>query len=259
MPVMDLGDVELYYRLDGPVDAPVVMLANSLGTTLAAWEPQMPALLPHFRVLRYDMRGHGGSSAPPVAFDIARLARDALALLDALALARVHFCGLSLGGVVGMRLGAHAPHRLHKLALCNTAPTFGPRAAWDARIAAVVRGGMASVTGMVLERWFTPEFREHDPAAVEQVRRMLLAAGPEPYILACAAVRDADERASAAAVRTPTLVIAGARDRATPPSEGRWLAQLIPGARYVELEAAHLSNVEAAEPFNACLLEFLAS
>ncbi|HTQ07086.1 MAG TPA: 3-oxoadipate enol-lactonase [Polyangiaceae bacterium] len=257
MPLIDVDGAALHYRLDGPADAPVVMLANSLGTTLGLWESQMADLLRHFRVLRYDMRGQGGSPMTHAPFDVARLAEDALALIDVLALPRVHFCGLSLGGVVGQWLGARAPQRLGKLALCNTAATLGPRSSWDARIEAVERGGMSAIAGMVLERWFTPEFRRRDAGAVERVRRMLLAATPEYYALACGAARDADQRNGAAEVRAPTLVVAGTHDRATPPSEGRWLAQQIAGARYVELDAAHLSNIEAAAAFNACLLEFL--
>jgi 3-oxoadipate enol-lactonase len=257
MPMLEVVGAELHYRLDGPADAPVVMLANSLGTTLGMWDSQVPALARRFRVLRCDMRGHGASSVPGAPFDIERLARDAVALLDALELSRVHFCGLSLGGVVGMWLGARAPDRLHKLVLCNTAATFGPRSLWDARIKAGARGGMAAIAEAVLDRWFTAGFRQRDPAAVERVRQMLLTTRPEAYIPACAAVRDADQRANVAEVRAPTLVIAGARDAATPPSEAHWLAARIGGARYVELSAAHLSNIEDAPRFNESVLGFI--
>ncbi|WP_437526398.1 3-oxoadipate enol-lactonase [Sorangium sp. So ce726] len=256
--MIEVAGGELHWRMDGPADAPVVMLANSLGTTLGMWDSQVPALTRRFRVLRYDMCGHGASSVPDAPFDIERLGRDAVALLDALELSRVHFCGLSLGGAVGMWLGAHARDRLHKLVLCNTAAAFGPASLWDARIEAVARGGMAAIAEAVLDRWFTAEFRQRDPAAVERVRQMLLTTRPEGYIPACAAVRNADQRANVVDVRAPTLVIAGARDSATPPSEGRWLAEHIAGARYAELPAAHLSNIEATPLFNESVLRFIA-
>ena len=259
MPLIEVAGAELHYRLDGPADAPVVMLANSLGTTLELWNGQMAALTRHFRVLRYDMRGHGGSSIVAEHFDVERLARDAVGLLDALELSSVHFCGLSLGGVVGMWLGAQAPNRLHKLVLSNTAATLGPRSIWDIRIEAVEAHGMEAIASTVLERWFTPEFRERDRSAVARVRQMLLTIRPEGYILACGAAREADQRANAAVVQVPTLVIAGTHDQATPPSESRWLAEHVSGARYVELQAAHLSNIEAAAAFNETVLRFLAA
>jgi 3-oxoadipate enol-lactonase len=233
------------------------MLANSLGTTLELWDEQIPALTPHFRVLRYDMRGHGGSSIAGERFDVERLGRDVVGLLDALQLPRVHFCGLSLGGVVGMWLGANASNRLGKLALCNTAATLGARSIWDARIQAVQVGGMAAIASSVLERWFTSGFREREQALVARVRQMLLSIRPEGYVLACEAVRDADQRQNVLAVQAPCLVVAGTHDRATPPKDGAWLAEQIAGACYVELEAAHLSNVESPAAFNQALLEFL--
>lgn len=257
MPLLQIAGAEMHYRLDGPVSAPVILLANSLGTTLDLWDAQMLALTRHFRVLRYDMRGHGGSSIAVPHFDIERLGRDAVALLDALGLARVHFCGLSLGGVVGIWLGARASERLHKLALCNTAATLGARSTWDGRIRAVESGGMDAIVANVLERWFTPEFRERKPSDLARVQQMLRSIRPEGYTLACEAVRDADQRTNAERVRAPCLVIAGSHDRATPPAEGKWLAQQITGAHYVELEAAHLSNVEVPVAFNRALLEFL--
>ena len=259
MPLIEVAGAELHYRLDGPADAPVVMLANSLGTTLEMWDGQMAALTRHFRVLRYDMRGHGGSSVAVEHFDIECLAQDAVGLLDVLELSSVHFCGLSLGGVVGMWLGAQASNRLHKLVLSNTAPTLGPRLIWDLRIAAVERSGMEAIASNVLDRWFTPEFRKRDASAVARVRQMLLAIRPEGYVLACEAARAADQRANAVAVRVPSLVIAGTYDQATLPSEGRWLAEHVSGARYVELPAAHLSNIEAAAAFDDALLGFLAA
>jgi 3-oxoadipate enol-lactonase len=259
MPTIDVPGARLQFRLDGAADAPVAVLSNSLGTTLAMWDGQMAALTRRFRVLRYDVRGHGGSSLSSVPLDIEHLGRDVVALLDALGLERVHFCGLSLGGMVGLWLGAHAPHRLHKLVLSNTAAAMAPRSAWDERIDAVTKGGTAVVAPGVIGRWFTPGFRDREPAAVERVRQMLLTTSPAGYIAACAAVRDMDQRSSVARVRVPTLVIAGRDDVATPPAASRWLALQIPGARLVELPAAHLSNVEAEGLFNERVFEFLSA
>lgn len=257
MATAHIGEVQLHYRFDGPADAPVVMLSNSLGTDLGLWDGQVAALAKRYRVLRYDMRGHGGSSVPAGPYSVERLGHDVLALLDALDLTQVHFCGLSLGGMVGMWLGTHAAQRLRRLVLCSTATRIGPPDIWAARIAAVEQGGMAAIASSVLERWFTPNFRTRSLAAVERVRDMLLGTKPEGYIAACMAVRDTDQRESVKQVRTPTLVMAGTFDPATPPAEGRTIAQCIPGARYVELPAAHLSNIEAQADFNAALLRFL--
>lgn len=257
MPVAQLADVRLHYELDGDPRLPVLMLCNSLGTTLDMWAPQLPALLAHFRVLRYDTRGHGRSEVTPGEYSIARLAADSLALLDHLGIERVAFCGLSMGGMTGMWLGAHAPQRLSRLVLANTGAKVGDPATWAARFAAVRAGGMAAVTPGVLDRWFTARYRRLAPQEVEQVRAMLLATSPDGYIANGAAVRDMDQRPLLAKIAVPTLVIAGTYDGSTPPELGRELAQAIDGARYVELDAAHLSNWEQAGAFTAALLSFL--
>lgn len=256
--MLDVPGARLHYRLDGPVGAPVVALASSLGTTLAMWDDESVALRRKLRVLRYDLRGHGASSISSVPIDIADLGRDVLALLDAIPAASVHFVGLSLGGMVGLWLGAHWPQRLRSLVLSNTAALIGTREAWDARIAAVASGGMAAIAEVVLERWFTRGFRERAPVHVERFRRMLLGIHPAGYVAACAAVRDADLRAIAVNVAVPTLVITGQHDVATPPAGGRWLADTIAGARYVELAAAHLANVEAGPAWCEHIVGFLA-
>ena len=258
MPFADVAATSLHYRFDGPESAPVVMLSNSLGTNLSMWDAQMPALTARYRVLRYDSRGHGQSAVTPGPYTIEQLARDAQGLLDVLGLARVRFCGLSMGGMVGQWLGAAVPQRLTRLVLCNTAAHIGAPDAWNARIDAVNKGGMAAIVEGVLARWYTAAFIASAPAAVAATRAMLLATPADGYVAACAAVRDMDQREAAARIGAPTLVIAGAHDVATPPAEGRYIAERVPGARYVELPAAHLSNVEAAPAFTAALTEFLA-
>jgi 3-oxoadipate enol-lactonase len=257
MPFATVDDVRVHYRIDGPAGGPVLVLAHSLGADLTMWDPQTVGLAGSFRVLRYDARGHGASSVTPGPYTVERLAQDVLGLLDALAMPRAHFCGLSLGGMVGLWLGAHAAERIDKLVLANTAARIGTPESWNARIAAVRRGGVAAVAPAVLDRWFTADFRERRLEAVAPVRRALLATSADGYVAGCAAVRDADLRAAARAVAAPTLVVAGTHDAATPPADSRWLADATPGARYRELAAAHISNVEAADEFTAVLSDFL--
>ena len=257
MPLIAAADARFHYRIDGPEGAPVVMLSNSLGTSLSMWDPQIAALAATHRVLRYDSRGHGQSEVTGGPYTIEQLARDALHVMDALGIDRARFCGLSMGGMVGQWLGANAPRRFDKLVLCNTAARIGPPEAWNARIDAVRNGGMAAIVDAVLARWFTAGFLAQATDAVAQTRAMLLATPADGYTASCAAVRDMDLRESAARVAVPTLVIAGMYDVATPVADGRFLADRVKGARYVELAAAHLSNVEAAPAFSRALIEFL--
>lgn len=244
-------------RVDGPADAPVLVLSNSLGTDLALWDGQMPALTARFRVLRYDTRGHGASPVTPGAYSIETLAGDVLRLLDAFEIERAHFCGLSLGGMTGMWLGMHAAERIDRLLLANTAPQIGTKETWNTRIDTVRRGGMEAIAPTVLERWFTAGFRARAPREVARIRAMLAATPPDGYVGCCAALREADLWPGIATIRAPTLVIAGTHDAATPPTEGRKMAERIAGARYVELDAAHISNVEAAQRFTAEAIGFL--
>lgn len=257
MAFVEAGELRIRYELSGSEHAPTLVLSHSLGADLSMWEPQLPALEGRLRVLRYDSRGHGGSSLAAGPYRLAELASDVLRLLDALGVERAHFCGLSMGGMIGMWLGAHAAPRIDRLVLCNTGARIGTAASWNARIQAVSDGGMASIADAVIERWFTAEFRAASPEIVKGVRRQLEHTPPQGYRAACAALRDADERADLAAIRAATLVIAGRRDPATPPADGKAVADAIHGARYVELAAAHLSNIEAADEFTAALVGFL--
>jgi 3-oxoadipate enol-lactonase len=256
---IDVPGARLRYRAEGTAHAPVVVLASSLGTTLEMWDGQIAALTTGFRVLRYDMRGHGTSSVSALPLDIPCLAGDVLLLLDAIGAASAHVVGLSLGGMVGLWLAAHAPARVDSLVLSNTAALIGTRETWDARIAAATRGGTEAIAESVLERWFTARFREREPERVQGLRRMLVATSLPGYLAACAAIRDADLRGSVASVRAPTLVITGDFDLATPPSGGRFIADRIAGAQQVELQAAHLSNIEAESDWNASVLGFISA
>jgi 3-oxoadipate enol-lactonase len=260
MSFIQTGSGQLHYQLEasaGNENAPVLVMSNSLGTTMDMWLPQMPALLEHFQVLRYDTRGHGQSEVTPGPYTIAQLGADVLALLDQLQIQRAHFCGLSMGGMTGMWLGIHAPDRIDRLALCNTSAAIGLPEVWNTRITKVRQDGMSSIIDTVLERWFTPDFLAHAPAQAERVRRMLADTPVEGYVANCAAVRDMDQRAELPQITAPTLVIAGRYDKSTPPEHGELIARAIPLAQYVVLNAAHLSNWEVAQAFTQNVLSFM--
>ena len=259
MPFIDVNGVCLRYRLEGKPGAPVIVFSNSLGTNLSMWEPQVSALRGDFRILRYDTRGHGLSAVAPGPYTQEQLGGDILALMDAIEIPRAHFCGLSMGGQVGIWLGANAPQRFARLVLCDTAAHIGNPEIWNARIAAIRAGGMPAIVSGTIERWFTPRFIAHSPEVVAPVRRMILDTPPQGYIACCEAIRDADLTEEASRVNAPTLVISGTHDPATPPAQGRLLASMIRGARYLEFDAAHLSNIEAAPEFTAAVRDFLSA
>jgi 3-oxoadipate enol-lactonase len=257
MPLAKLPDVQIYYEWTGAEHLPVLVLSNSLGTNLHMWDFQVQEFTKHFRLLRYDTRGHGQSSVTPGPYTIEQLSWDVVRLLDLLQLDRVHFCGLSMGGMTGIFLGANAPSRFHKLVLCDTAAKIGTAEVWNARIQAVQSGGVKAVAGAVIERWLTTGFRSSHPAETQAVLAMLEAANPQGYIACCAAVRDMDQRQILGNIRMPCLVLTGTHDPVTPPAEARFLTESIPGARYAEVSAAHLSNLEARDDFNRLVLHFL--
>jgi 3-oxoadipate enol-lactonase len=257
MPFARLSDVRLHYRIDGEAASPPLLLSNSLGTSLAMWEPQMSALAARFRVVRYDSRGHGQSEVTPGPYTIDQLAKDALALLDALSIARAHVCGLSMGGGVAMWLGIHAPDRVDRLVLANTGAKIGTPDMWNARIDAVRGGGTAAIASAVLARFFTPQAVAQPTPLIEQVRKTFEATSAEGYVACCAAVRDMDQRHLLARIHAPTLVITGSDDVSTPPENGRYIADHVRRAHYVELAAPHLSNIQAASAFTHAVLQFL--
>ena len=257
---LQLADGVLNYQIDGPENAPVLVLSNSLGTDLGMWDTQIPLWSQHFRVLRYDTRGHGASLVTEGPYSIEQLGRDVLALLDGLDIQKAHFVGLSMGGLIGQWLGINAGERLNKLVVCNTAAKIGDPSVWNPRIETVLRDGQAAMVALrdaSIARWFTPDFSAANPAAAKQITDMLAATSPEGYAANCAAVRDADYREQLGRIQVPALIVAGTEDVVTTPEHGRFMQAGINGAEYVDFPAAHLSNVEIGEAFSRRVLDFL--
>ncbi|MWV29058.1 3-oxoadipate enol-lactonase [Aurantiacibacter rhizosphaerae] len=248
---------QIHFRLDGANGAPILVLSNSLGTAMSMWEPQMARLRQHFRVLRYDQRGHGLSDCPRGAYSMDRLGRDVIELLDTLELDRVNFCGLSLGGMTGQWLGIRTPERFERLILANTSPYMGPPSAWDARITLVYREGLAMLAQASAERWFTPDFCKERPDKVALFQARLAGGSQTGYAGCCAAIRDMDMRPSLGLVKVPCLVIGGESDPATPREHSEALHEGIPDAALKMLPAAHLSNVEQPHAFTDAVIDFI--
>jgi 3-oxoadipate enol-lactonase len=247
--------ISLVASLEGPAGGPVLVLGNSLGTSRAVWEPQLAAFRGHFRLLRYEYPGHGGTQAAPGPYTIGELGTGVLALLDAHGVGRAYYCGISLGGMIGMWLAAHAPERIAALGLCCTSAFLPPASGWTGRAGQVREHGMASITEQSIRRWFTPRFQATEPAVPAAFAAQLEATDPEGYAGCCEAIAAMDLRSSLASVRAPALVIAAAEDPATPPAHGAVIASGIAGARLLVVRgAAHLANVSAAAQVTYALL-----
>ncbi len=257
MPMIDADGCPLNVEVEGREGAPVLMLSNSLGTNLHMWDEQAGEFAKHFRLVRYDRRGHGKSGAPKGPYSFERFGRDILAIIDALKIKKMNWCGLSMGGMDGQWLGANAPDRVEKLVLANTNFYYADKAPWADRIKFVQEKGLTELVGPNMERWFTKSFRERAPQAINRMREMFVATNPAGYVACVEAIRDMDFRASNPKVTTPTLVIVGKQDPATPPSAGEAIAQQIKGAKLVALDAAHISNVEQPKAFADAVLNFL--
>jgi len=247
----------IHVEVEGPQNGPVLMLSNSLGTNLHMWDDQAPAWSRHFRLVRYDRRGHGQSSVPKGPYPMERLGRDVLAVIDALGVAKINWCGLSMGGMVGQWLGANAPNRIDKLILSNTSSYFADKSLWEGRLKTVRDKGLAAIVDANMERWFTKEFRERNPRAIARMREMFLATKPDGYIGCGEGIRDMDHRPLLAKITVPTLVIAGKHDPATTLEANEFIRQHIPGAQIAVLEAAHIANVEQPKIYTDTVLKFL--
>lgn len=251
---------EIYYEIAGTEGKPWLTFSNSLGTNLHMWDDQMSTFESDYRILRYDSRGHGKSGAPAGAYSIEILGGDAIALLDALAIERTFWCGLSKGGMVGMWLGTNHSSRFEKMAYCNTSPYMPGADMWAARAKTAREDGMATLEATIVDRWFTPAFQASSPERVDIVRKQILSTPGGGYAGCCDAIGAMDQRETIKSIDLPVLVVAGADDPATPPEHGKLIADSIAGAGLVILEkAAHLSNIEQTERFNAAVKTFLAA
>jgi 3-oxoadipate enol-lactonase len=259
MTFIQVDDVRLHVRTDGDPARPCVVLSNSLGTDLSMWEPQVSALARDFYVLRYDTRGHGLSGLGAVPVTLERLGRDVAGLLDALAIPRAHFCGISMGGMTGQWLGIHQPQRLGKLVLANTAARIGTPEGWSARAAQVRQAGMIGVADGAAGRWFTPAFIAREPRVVGRMIGHLREQVPEGYAACCDALAQGDLRGDVGSIAVPTLVVAGLHDPVTTVDDGRWLADMVPDAGLAVVPASHISNIEATPEFTDAVQRFLAS
>ncbi|MEM8957816.1 MAG: 3-oxoadipate enol-lactonase [Pseudomonadota bacterium] len=256
MRIAALEKVRLHWRVDGDADGLPVLFANSLGTDLRLWD-EVVALLPRsLRLIRYDLRGHGLSSCPPGPYSIADLTDDAEQLLAHLGITSCVFVGMSLGGMIGQSLAARRPDLIQAMVLSNTAPKMGDGPMWQDRIAAVRQGGLEAAADPILERWFSPAFRE---APQREAWRNMLARTPcDGYVGCCEALAQADLSDATAALTLPVLVVAGSDDRASPPETVRATAALIAGAEYVELQdVGHLPSLEAPRAFAEIVTEFI--
>ncbi len=253
------ASVDVHHEVTGPADGPAVLLANSLGSNIGMWDPQLAVLVEAgYRVVRYDHRGHGRSPVSPGPYTMDDLGGDAVALLDRLGIQRASVVGLSMGAMVAMWLGQRAPDRVERLVLCCTSAELGPASMWDDRIEAVRTGGTQAVADAVTERWLTAQTRERQPELTRWLHDMVCSTPDEGYSACCAAIRDMELLAGLGTVTAPTLVISGDADPSTPPEHGRRIAEGIPGARFeVVPDVAHLGNLEKPARFSELILAHL--
>ena len=255
---ISVGDIEVAYKLEGPADQPVVLMSNSLMSDHTMWDPTVPALLGHYRLLRYDTRGHGQTTVTPGPYSIAQLADDAVGLLDALGIASAHIMGLSMGGMIAQQIGARYPDRVQSLLLCDTASEMPPRSMWEERLAIARKDGVAGLVDSTIKRWFTAPFIERTPQAIAKVRAMILGTPTEGYINCASAVRDMVQTTMLLSIKAPTLVMTGRQDPACTVEQSTVLHRMIDTSKMVVIEeAAHLSNIEQPEVFNREIRSFL--
>lgn len=258
MKLVNSTDCQLRVEHTPRPGAPALLLLNPLGVGLEIWDEQLEALSERYELIRFDARGHGKSTMgaqPTVSIEV--LANDALAVLEACGIARAHLCGISLGGMIAMHMAAHSPDQVLKAVLSNTTPYMPPRESWDQRIQTAQTQGLEPLIEGTLGRWFTPEFHQAQAEKVAKVRSLLRETSPAGYIACCAAIRDMDQRESIRHITAKTLVIGGTQDAGTTPAMAQQIAGSIPEAKLVMLDAAHLTNIEKADEFNAAVIEFL--
>jgi len=261
MPSVQVNGTSINYRWDGPDKGPVVMLSHSLGYDLTMWDPQVePLAAAGFRLLRYDHRGHGASAVPDGSYTMDQLADDALGVMDALDLDHIHFCGLSMGGMVGQVLGARHGRRLRSLLLCSTSSYMPPKELWNERIEVVGDKGLEAVVGATIDRWYTKAGQQRLPGAVAATSSVFIKTSTAGFCACCTAIRDMDLRETIRDITIPTLILVGEHDEGTPVSAARSIYESIAGSRLEILpDAAHLQNIEQADRFNQLVLAFLKS
>ncbi|MDK9704532.1 MAG: 3-oxoadipate enol-lactonase [Sulfuritalea sp.] len=258
MKTIRVNDIDVRYRVEG--SGPWVTLSHSLTCDLTMWDEIAVSLASTFTVLRYDTRGHGGTTAPGGAYSFEQLSADVTGLLDALNIERTHFVGLSMGGMIGQHLALRAPERLDTLVIASSTSRIPPEASplWDERLAIARAQGCAGLVEGTLGRWFTPEFRAAQPATMRRIGKLIAATPVAGYAGCVAAIRGLDITARIGAIRAPTLVVAGAQDPGTPPAMSEVIASSIPGARLEVIpSASHLSCIEQPEIFRRLVADFL--
>lgn len=254
-----INGIDLHYDLQGQ-KGPWLLLSHSLATDLSLWDAQVAALAGQFRILRFDTRGHGGSSAPTGAYDFPMFTADVLGLMDGLGIERAHFAGISLGGMIGQYLALAAPERIERLVLISTASRYPPETAtaWQERIRTVAAAGLAPLVEPTLERWFTPAYRASHPRVMERIGALIGTTPAAGYIGCGHAIPTLNSYPQLSRIFCPTLVITGESDTGTPPALGREIADAIPGARYETIaDASHLCCVEQAAACTGLLADFL--
>jgi len=244
------------YKIQGTPNSPVLVFSNSLGSDMGMWDELIPYLLPYFRVLQYDTRGHGGSEVPNGEYTIAQLGEDVINLLDDLNIDKAYFCGLSMGGLIGQWLGIHRPERLHKLIISNTDSKIGNEERWNDRIKTISSEGMEAIVEATLGKWFTDAFRKENPKRVNETKAVFLANNPDGYCGCCAAIRDADFRKEINGISVDTLIITGDEDEVTNVASAEKVQELIPNAQLKVFHARHLASTELPEKYAETLIDF---
>ena len=258
MSLANINGVEINYQLDGDKNLPTLILSNSLTTNLHLWDEQVPSFANYFRILRYDNRGHGGSSSPKGEYSIDDIGNDILLLMDHLDINKASLCGISLGGMVAMWLGIHASNRVEKLVICNSSSDLSPSDPWQERIEMVNSKGMASIVNAGLERFLSERFRESGSPKIELLKSMMITCEVSGYSGCCAAVRDMNLTSQLTRINNQTLIIAGELDPSTPVSHSELINQEITTSSLVVIKGvAHLSNIEKPVDFNKAVLDFL--
>lgn len=257
MAFADNNGVRLFYTVDGAADAPALLLSNSMGTTHEMWAPQMQALTARYRVIRYDRRGHGQSDSPAAPYTIDDLAADSVAVMDAAGVEKVHWMGLSIGGMIGLRIATIAPERINRLVVASAGVFMGPPEVWNGRIKTAQKRGIEPLAQPTMGFWFTKDFLTANPEAVDVIRAQFVQTTLDGFIGCSSAMRDMDQRESIRSVVAPTLVVVGSNDQNTSPNEAALIVGRLQNSHGLILRGSHIINVEQSTAFTEAVLKFL--